>query len=65
MQSASASVVAWSPIMATHGSPGRMRIAKKTMLMAPSSIGTATTSRRSDVLEHRRSAQLSTFSISG
>ena len=50
MQSASASVVAWSPIMATHGSPGRMRIAKNTMLMAPSSIGTATRSRRTTYL---------------
>ena len=47
MQSASASVVAWSPIMATHGSPGKTRIAKNTMLMAPSSIGTAISSRRS------------------
>src|SRR5262245_55849936 len=32
--------------MATHGSPGRMRIAKNTMLIAPRSIGIATSSRR-------------------
>src|SRR5437867_463386 len=32
--------------MATQGSPGRMRIAKNTMLIAPRSIGTATMSRR-------------------
>ena len=47
MQSASASVVAWSPIMAMHGFPGKTRIAKNTMLMAPSSIGTAIRIRRS------------------
>ncbi len=46
MQSASAAVVACSPIMATQGSPGRMRIAKNTMLMAPISIGTAMSTRR-------------------
>src|ERR1043166_3361896 len=33
--------------MATHGSPGSTRIAKNTMLMAPSSIGTASSRRRS------------------
>src|SRR5262249_26114995 len=32
--------------MATQGSPGRTRMAKNTMLMAPSSIGTATRIRR-------------------
>ncbi len=46
VQSARASRVAWSPIIDTQGSPGRMRIAKNTMLMAPSSIGTATRTRR-------------------
>ncbi len=57
MQSASASVVAWSPIMATQGSPGRMRIEKKTMLMAPTSIGTAIRRRRAMYLS--MGAQLS------
>src|SRR5512132_3621288 len=33
--------------MATQGSPGRMRIATNTMLMAPSSMGTAISRRRS------------------
>src|SRR6266542_2726619 len=47
VQSARASVVAGSPIMDMQGSPGRMRIAKKTMLMAPNSMGTATRRRRS------------------
>jgi hypothetical protein len=46
VQSASASLVAWSPIIATHGSPGSTRIAKKTMLIAPSSIGIAIRRRR-------------------
>src|SRR5262245_7721087 len=32
--------------MAMQGLPGRMRMAKKTMLMAPSSMGTAISSRR-------------------
>src|SRR4029453_18476013 len=33
--------------MATQGSPGKTRMAKNTMLMAPSSMGTATRRRRS------------------
>ena len=39
-------MVAWSPIMATQGSPGKMRMAKNTRLMAPSNMGTATSKRR-------------------
>src|SRR5215207_8338254 len=33
--------------MAMHGFPGKMRVAKNTLLMAPSSIGTAMRTRRS------------------
>ena len=68
MQSASAPLVAWSPIIATHGSPGSTRIAKKTMLIAPSSMGIATMRRRAmywSMALCAWPAQFSTFRSSG
>src|SRR5262245_1615476 len=49
--------------MATQGSPGSTRSAKNTMLMAPSSIGTATSNRRSTYWTIRRLVDLQQLRI--